>query len=40
MIEIKKGTEPKELLDHYMEQREMKEPYSGILIDWLKKHIR
>ena len=28
------------LLDHYMEQREMKEPYSGILIDWLKKHIR
>ncbi len=27
------------LMNHYMEQREMKEPYSGILIYWLKKHI-
>lgn len=27
------------LMDHYTEQREMKEPYSGILIYWLEKHI-
>lgn len=28
------------LIAHYKEQREMKEPYSGILIYWLEKHLR